>query len=158
MAAVRLVTGDASELRRLAEQLRRAGQEQRLANGVMSAIVSTAHPLRAEASKHALAILPKRGGLAAEVAQQPMPISYSQSKSRGVRLKIDVRPGRGKAGIGDPAAVNRGRLRHPVFGHADRWVTKTVAAGWFSVPMQQGAAKVKAAIIEALRRELAKLQ
>jgi hypothetical protein len=158
MAAVRLATGNASELRRLAAQLDRAGRTGAIGDAVMSAIVSEVQPLRAEAKANALRILPSRGGLAGEVARQPMPVSYSTSVSRGVRVRIDVRPGRGKGGIGDPAAVNRGRLRHPVFGRAESWVSQTVAAGWFSVPMQRGAEKVKAAIIAALHRELAKLQ
>lgn len=157
MAAVRLA-GDVSELRRLAGALQRAGEQDAIGDAIMSAVVSEVQPLRGEARAYAGQILPSRGGLAAEVARQPMPVSYSGSKRRGVRVRIDVRPGRGKGGVADPGAINRGRLRHPVFGDRESWVTQAVPAGWFSVPMAKGAPRVEAAIVEALRREVAKLQ
>lgn len=156
MAQVRL-TGDVAELRRLARALERAGESGAIPDAIMSAVVSVVHPLRAEARRHAVAILPRRGGLGAEAARSPMPISFSASKSRGVRVRIDARPGRGKGGLSDPAAVDRGRLRHPLFGDREQWYTQAVPAGWFSTPMTQGAGRVEAAIVAALRQEVAKL-
>lgn len=159
MTSVRLA-GDTAEMRRLADKLRRAGQDNAISDAILAAIRQEIQPLRDSARQRARETLPRRGGLADRVAQQPMPVSYSPSRSRGVRVRIDVRPAHGRAGVEDPAAVDRGRVRHPTFGRTGpgEWHTQQVQAGWFTVPMTQGAPKIRAALVAALNREIDKLQ
>ena len=55
------------------------------------------------------------------------------------------------------AAMNRGRLRHPVFGNTDVWVTQAVEPGWFDEPLQDSAPDIRRAITQALDTEARKL-
>lgn len=81
---------------------------------------------------HAVAILPKRGGLNEYVASASVAalISYA-SRSAGIRLR-----GRKKtrAGRSDLKRIDAGTVRAPSWGHrtAASWHTQSVAPGWFT--------------------------
>ena len=157
MTSVRLV-GDVSALKALGEKLERAGRSNALADAVGRALWDEAQPLRGAAQARARAILPRRGGLAERVAETPMPITVTSSgRRRGVR--IDARQGRGRQGVNDPGAIDRGRVRHPVFGHERKEpIIQLVRVGWFSVAMDEGAPRVRERIEQVLKEEISKLQ
>jgi hypothetical protein len=73
--------------------------------------------------------LPSRGGLGTRVA----------------RSRVEVRRARRRGGAGVTIAaegmkqlkiIDEGRVRHPVWGNRDVWVSQKVTSGWFSEPVE----------------------
>lgn len=57
----------------------------------------------------------------------------------------------------DLAAMNDGRLRHPVFGNKGHWVEQSIRPGFFDDAMDKGSEDVRRALIDAVDAALAKL-
>lgn len=87
---------------------------------------------------HALAILPKSGGLAAYVAAARIAVTVRYGgRSAGVGL----RGRRGsKGGRSDLDRIDRGSVRAPAWGRRSQWHTETVAPGWFTTPAAESTA------------------
>jgi hypothetical protein len=49
-------------------------------------------------------------------------------------------------------ALDRGRLRHPLYGNKEHWYTQTVQAGWFSTPIEEMSQEIRVEVSEALAR------
>jgi hypothetical protein len=64
---------------------------------------------------------------------------------RNPGVSIVANPG----AVNDPGRIDRGRIKHPVFGRGP-WVLQDVMPGWFTKPMQAGAAKVRRELIKAM--------
>lgn len=97
----------------------------------------------------AVQMLPRQGGLGTWVAASRVGLSVRVT-SRSVR--VTVRAGRRSDGAkSDIDAIDRGNVRHPVFGSPLTWSRQTVPAGFFSTTLTEGpldwwrAAAVKAA-------------
>lgn len=99
-----------------------------------------AKPLVDDARAAARANLPREGGLAERIATKPTAIS---STATGVRVRV-----RGS----DATSLDRGILRHPVFGNRDVWVTRNIRPGWFTDAMKREAPKVRPHILAAMER------
>lgn len=81
---------------------------------------SVSKEARGELEEVIPAVLPQRGGLAGEVQRQAR-FSATASTS-GRRLGVQIR---GKARKRDMRLLTGKRLRHPVFGNRDVWVSQT---------------------------------
>lgn len=101
-------------------------------------------PLKAAAKANALSDLPKRGGLAAAVAASKFSTRTRTGKDPSVRIEVKG------LSVSNLRALDRGTLRHPTFGHRDRWVTQQVHVDWFTAPMQAGAEPVRRELSQAL--------
>lgn len=101
-----------------------------------------AKPLIAQTRKAAREQLPHRGGLAERVATSPQ--------------RVVIRTGRRTAGVRivttrhDTASTDRGRLRHPRFGHRDQWFDQSVTPGWWTNTLRRGAPVVRPQVIAAM--------
>lgn len=106
-----------------------------------------AKPLIPVAREAARRMVPDAGGLAAQVAKEPMRVQVRTGRATaGVRVVMARRRGGGRSS-------NRGVIRHPVFGNRDRWVSQRVpsAAGWFDDTLDREAPRqVRPAIERAL--------
>jgi hypothetical protein len=92
----------------------------------------------------ARARLPKKGGLNDLVAADAFVVQdRSTILQAGIRIGTTSTNGRGS---------NHGVIRHPVFGHNDRWVAQPYepAKGWFDDAMDEGRPAVEAAVAAAL--------
>jgi len=163
------ITG-ADDLETLAKRLKSAGDND-LKKELLRGIRETNKPTIAKVRKSAAENLPKRGGLAAKVAKDPIGTrTRLTGDSAGVR--ISRKRGRG---------LNEGRLRHPVFaknrtrlgrktgraktGHVlggeDRkewtWVGQTVAKDWFNKPIEDDAPKIRDALQRVMQDVAAKI-
>lgn len=104
----------------------------------------------------ALAVLPKRGGLAAKIAQSRIGVRrYSTGRYPGVRLVASNAYGL--------ARKDRGKLRHPVFADQSQtrdqwdWVDQEITPGWFSDVVEPQRGRLRAefeAAIEAVARQI----
>jgi hypothetical protein len=102
-----------------------------------------ARPLIGAAEASAREMLPKRGGLAAQVADSSFKVQVRTGpKTAGIRIVA-----RGKSNI---AAMDAGIVRHPRWGHRDRWFTQSVRPGWFTKPMEAGAEPMQRAALRVM--------
>jgi hypothetical protein len=137
------------DFRRLAARLE--GAADHLPRVVEDAIAAAStQPIRA-ARARAAATLPRRGGLAGEVARSRMTIRRVRSRRRpGVR--IEATSGEITEQL---ALIDRGAVLPPTYGRwGRRKYQQPVRRGWFTDPMRDSRAAMAAAIMRALREAL----
>jgi len=137
------------DMLRLSKALKNAGRldtRRELHKGIQKA----ARPLIPAARAAALTTLPQRGGLAGKVARAPMRVQVRTGRDPGVRIVV----GKDRSGA---RAANHGLIRHPVFGHRDRWVDQRVPADWFDGAMRRNAPAVRPEIARAMDRVVDKI-
>ncbi len=127
----------------LSKALKAAGgtaDSKALRKELLKGIQRASRPLKEAAQSSARANLPQSGGLAETVGQAKFRTkTISGGKRVGVRVVAT-----GKHNI---RAMDRGRLRHPVFGNRAVWVEQSIKPGWFSDAIQDGAPRVRAEIV-----------
>lgn len=135
------VTG-ADDLERLGRQLKDIGDKE-LRRDMLRGIRRATLPIRDDIRDSARQNLPRRGGLNDWVADRSKVSTRTSTsgKNVGVRIVAD------KKGS-DLAAINRGRLRHPVFGNRKVWVTQMVTAGWFDRGAEKSAAPTQRELVQ----------
>lgn len=92
------------------------------------------------------AALPKRGGLAAEFQSRTTSrTSAKAGKYAGVSMRFSTKGH-------DIRTLTGKRLRHPVFGHRDRWVDQTagVEPGVFMAKFEQQKPEIQRSILRVL--------
>jgi hypothetical protein len=115
----------------LANRLRVAGAKD-LRRELVKGLNRSTKPLRKAAKDSAKARLPRAGGLGRRVARTRM-TTRTRLKPTSVSVDIQAKPG----AVADPLRVDRGRIRHPVWGRGP-WVLQDVPKGWFTKPMEEG--------------------
>lgn len=119
---------------RLSKALKEAGKTG-LRKELHKSLQRTAKPLIPKTRAEALRRLPRRGGLAAQVAKEPQRIQVRTGRDPGVRVVVGRKNGGARA-------ANQGRIRHRVFGQ-DVWVDQRVQPGWFDDPVRRHAPEVR---------------
>lgn len=133
----------ADKLDKVARALREAGDKE-LQKELYAGLNRATKPLRGAAKESALENLPHRGGLNRRVARARMSVRRRGGKSPSIKIVAKgMQLGRIDA---------RGQVKHPVYGHRDRWVIQNIskAEGWFTEPMQKGAPEVRKELIRTL--------
>lgn len=134
----------ADKLDQVAKALKQAGDKE-LKKELYAGLNRATKPLRAAAKKSAEANLPRKGGLNRRVARARMSTRRRGGRDPGIKI---VAKGLDQLGRIDA----RGEVKHPVYGHRDRWVTQDIpeAQGWFTDPMQAGAEDVRKELVKTL--------
>ncbi len=108
-----------------------------------------ARPLIAQTRTAALAQLPKRGGLNRRYARNRQTVQVRTGPdTAGVRI---VMPNAGSR------SIEQGLIRHPVFGHRDRFVQQQVSGTWWDETLEAGAPTVRRhldGVVDTMRRRL----
>ena len=138
----------AEQLAALSKRLKDAG-ERGLKRELDKAIREAVAPLKDAVRQSALNKLPRKGGLAQRVADQVVPRSRKVNSSKGVGLRVVAT---GKQGMRSLAALDAGRIRHPVYGNTDKWVAQAVQAHFWSQPLEELAPKAAEDVQAALDR------
>lgn len=105
--------------------------------------------IKAEAAKS----LPTRGGYAVVMSRSVGARTSVRATSTRIVATADV-SARGKAEDRDVAAVNRGRLRHPLFRNRRRWYTTTVVPGFVDRPIDRAGDRI-ADVVRKARDDVA---
>ncbi|MGZ6838562.1 MAG: hypothetical protein ACXVGE_22085 [Blastococcus sp.] len=135
------VTG-AEDFLKLSKALKAAGRTE-LRKGLNKGMRQAAKPLIQDVRDAAKRELPKEGGLNEVVAKSRIRVqTRTGALTAGVRI---VGTGQGLNG------ADIGVLRHPVFGHRDRWVQQDVPAGWFTGTLSEKAVTVLPALAQAVQ-------
>jgi len=132
----------ADQLGDLSRRLKAAG-DKGMQRELYAAINRATKPMKEAVKRSAATELPRRGGLAETVAGGKFRTQRRTSKkASGVRIvatgKLDIR------------GMDRGRLRHPVFGNRSVWVTQQIAAGWWTRPLEHAAPAVRVDLEKAM--------
>jgi len=139
------ITG-ADDLEKLARRLKEEGRDdlrKELLRGIRDAGKDTIPKVREEM----LRSLPRRGGFAAEAAKAPIGVrTRATGKNAGVRIARTR---------GD--WLNRGRLRHPLYGNRGHWYQQAVPSGWFERAIEGDAPQIRAAVIKVMNDIAAKI-
>jgi hypothetical protein len=141
----------ADQLGDLAKRLKQAGDKE-LRKELLRGIQKAGKPLKAAAKEAALDGLPSSGGLNAYVAAGQFAVrTRSGGRNPGIRLV-------GKKKGHDIRATDKGRLRHPVWGH-DWWVTQDIKPGWWTDTMTSDhvLAPVRRDVLDAMQAVAAKI-
>lgn len=131
----------AEELEKVGRRLVEIGDNQ-LRKQLLKGIRTAAKPLVEDIRESARDQLPHRGGLAELIAKSKMGIRTRLSGNVSVRL-VATSPH-------DLDQLNRGKLRHPVFGDRENWATQDVPKGWFDKPVEKREPAIRDAVLDAM--------
>lgn len=142
-----VVTG-ADELESLGRQLKELGDKD-LRRELFRGFSRATKPLKADVKRSALQSLPSGGGLNRWVADARL---ATRTRVSGKTVGVRIAGSRSNKQLrkSDLNAINRGRLRHPVFGNRKVWVTQEVKPGWFSEPLVAGADEVRRELVQVM--------
>lgn len=149
-----LRVGGADELNRLARKLKEVG-DKGLRKELYRGLQRATKPIRADVQRSLATRLPERGGLARKMSRARV-TSKIRTANRNTRLTIQVSSPRGEDF--DVQAMDRGRLRHPVFGRRGKWVTQQIPPGAVSEPLEAGADTARTEATAALSRVARQLE
>lgn len=136
----------AEKFARLAQALRQIGDKD-LRRELYAGINRAVQPLT-ESVRHA--------------TRRYLPDRYADELSKTLRVRARRRTGRDPgvslAGTAKTArgkdrnlrALNRGQLRHPLYGNRERWSTQQVSTGWWDEPLSDGADEVRQELVNVL--------
>jgi hypothetical protein len=118
--------------RAAARDLRKAASRS-LTREIRGAVVDSVKPLQPMLVVSASGYMPRGYGptLAADMRMKTTTVL---AVSRGVRVSVTIFA-RGKKELRDVAALNRGMLRHPLFGNRGHWYAQRVKSGFVDDPV-----------------------
>lgn len=145
----------AEELARLARDLKAAGDKD-LRKELFRSIQRSAGPAKEAARRSASENLPNENGLADEVAASRFSVRTRTGRDPSVRITGTGRANE-KGKEHDLNALDRGRIRHPLYGNRGHWYTQQVKPGWFSGAMEGQAPAVREELLKAIDEIKAKL-
>ena len=130
---------DASEYKAFAQKLK--GAEKSVARKLRKRLRDAGKPLAEGVTQDGPEGLPSSGGLADWLRQSKGTVSMTQTR---VEIKLS------RGGKHDLGAINRGRLRHPLYGNRRVWVGQSVEAGTYDKAFDKHAEQALPAIERVL--------
>jgi hypothetical protein len=144
----------ADELNRLARRLK--GGDKALRKELYSGLQRATKPIRADVQRSLATRLPERGGLAQKMSKSRVSAKI-RTANRNTRLTIRVDGPRGEDI--DVRAINRGRIRHPVFGvWRPNTPIQTIPPGAVTEPLEAGADHARREATAAMARVARQLE
>lgn len=111
-------------------------------------ITRAVKPFKADVKKFARGRLPKRGGLARRVARTSLP---TRKRTDGIRVVAQPNA------VADPMRIDRGRVKHPVFGRAPS-VLQDITPGFFHEPAEDSGPVVRKELVEVIDTVTSKIE
>jgi hypothetical protein len=142
--------GGADALRALSQRAQRFTAEDPLRREAEAALDDVVPDVRREI-RSTTSRLPERGGLAALVADSDVDgLAFRRGDGVGVRVRARNRR------LKDPAAINRGRVRHPTGWRvkSGRPAFQQVAPGWFTDAAHAAAPELRRRLQAAVRKAI----
>lgn len=126
---------DVAEYKAFAQRLKAA--DRTLANSLRKRVREAGQPLADGIREDGPEGLPRRGGLVDYLRASKASVSLTQTRAA---IKITGQRGSRTLTTSDLNAINRGRLRHPVFavpGRRAGWVNQAVVAGTYDAAIEK---------------------
>lgn len=138
-----IVIVGADQLAAVTKRLKAAGEQGKgLRKELLKRIRLAAKPLVQDVRNSAMDTLPAKGGLNRRIRTGIGVRTRAAGKSVGVRIVAKNRYA--------IKQMDKGRLRHPVFGNREVWVQQSVPPGWFTKPVEAGADDARKGAVEAI--------
>jgi len=152
VAELRIVGADKFGV--LAKTLRQLGDKD-LQRELYRGINRSVKPLTEEVKKGTQNYLPRR--YAFELAKSlKVRARRRAGKDPSIRLVGTAKTPRGKQR--DLASLNRGRLRHPLYGNRRYWYDQKVSPNWWDEPLFEGVEQVREELVQVLDDIWAKVE
>lgn len=140
----------AEQLDRIGRRFKEAGEKE-LRKELLAGIRKSNKPTISAIRANARGSLPRRGGFADQVAASRIATrTRLVGKSAGVQIRA--------LGMYNLRQLNRGRLRHPLFGNREHWYEQQIEPGWFSEPIEKDAPRIRADIEAAMQDVARKIE
>lgn len=120
----------ADQLARVSRALRQA--DPLLSRELAAGIREATEPLKKQAEAELAAVLPSRGGAAADIPADTKVVTQRRGGVRNPGIRLRSRSRR------NVRALERGILRHPLYGNKAHWFNTMIRPGWFSRPIADG--------------------
>ena len=143
--AVDLNVHGAAKLGAVANRLKETGDKD-LRKELYRGIQRAGKPARAAVVAAAREVLPKRGGVndfIADALKTRISTLANRSNDAAIRLTAS------RKGT-DLRSINRGRLRHPVFGNRKAWSDTKVPKGWVEAAVVEQTPEIRKEIVKVL--------
>lgn len=138
---VKTIRGDWAKMQ---AELEKAGRRELRAT-LRKIITTETKPARRELRDVTRAALPKKGGLSKWAGKMPALTIHESGPSVGATIKL------GRKGH-DFKALDRGRVRHPLFGNRDHWYMEGIDSGWWEEAAKRLQPQVQQAVADGLRK------
>ena len=145
------IRGGAEDLAILAKRLKETG-DKGLRKELLSGLQRAAKPAKAAVRASVLSELPHRGGLADLIGGSLKVTLNTRSAGRNPGVRIWSKDSH------DISKLNKGELRHPVFGNRKNWVAQVIKAGIFTDPIEQRAPQMRQEMGQVMRTVAAKIE
>ena len=150
------LTVDTDEYKAFAQRLKAA--DRKVASGLRRRVRDAAKPLGDAIAKDGPEGLPSSGGLADWLRQAKPGLSMTQTR---MAIKLTGLKGSRTQKTSDLNAINRGRLRHPVYavdGRKAGWVNQPVQAGTYDAAIEKHSVDALSDIGRVLDEVMGELQ
>jgi hypothetical protein len=125
----------ARKIAAIAAALRALGDDRTIINQMTKQFRKMAPPVRKEIRASAVSTLPKRGGLGAWVAKSGIRVAVTRgTNNAGIRIVVGRNSKGGRTDLSD---LDRGSLRHPLWGNKAHWYPEAVKPG-FATNVEHG--------------------
>ena len=138
---IKAVRGDWAKM---AKELEKQGRRD-LRKTLRKVLTDATKPARREMRDATRAALPKKGGLSKWAGKMPALTIHESGPSVGATIKL------GRKGH-DFKALNRGRVRHPLFGNRDHWYMEGIESGWWDEARKRVEPQVRQSVDEAMHK------
>lgn len=108
-------------------------------------------PVKKEVEAELAAVLPTRGGAAAQIPADTKVVTQRMAGRSGPGIRLRARSKR------NVRRIDRGRLRHPLFGNRGHWFTTNVKPGWFTRPALAAGDDVRRELVSRLDKVARKI-
>lgn len=134
----------AERFQQLATALRKVGDRE-LKRELMAGLQRGTKSTRARIKASLGSTLPSRGGLADVMARSRISTrSRAGGRNPGVRIEAKAPH--------DLRGMDKGRLRHPVFGNKSAWKSQRIESGVFSDPIREDLPQIRDELYRAMVR------
>lgn len=132
---VEIIVRGAEDLATLSKALRQVGDKE-LRRELFASLQRATKPTREKVRQSLASDLPQRGGLAALMAASRLS-TRTRAGGRNPTVRIEAKAPH------DLRGMDRGRLRHPVWGSRERWADQSIEPGVFSRPIEEDAPAIR---------------
>jgi hypothetical protein len=136
-----------AQFQQLADRLK-AAADRDLRKQVGASLRKVAKPIGQRVLEKGAESMPHKGGLSAKIGKGKVGVRAGLTgRQASVSLLL-------KAGGYDLNPLDRGQLRHPVFGNKKSWVRQSVPSGRFTAAFEAEAPKARAEVLKAVNDTL----
>lgn len=143
--AVDVTIEGAEKLALLAKALKQVGDRE-LRLELLKGLREATKPTKEKVKESFKTNLPQRGGLAALISGDAKLTTQNRMAGKNPGVRIKARAGH------DIKRMDKGRLRHPIYGSRKKWVTQAIEPGVFSKPIEDDAPQMRDEILAGMER------